>query len=230
MHPFIKWLFDVAKWVGGYPGIFVTSLLGNLLPFMPIPYLFVVYLYATFIPGSNPILVGIVSGLGGGVGKLLVYLASREGAHVVLSEESQKRYERIGKLLGNYGALMVFLFAVTPSPDDVIIIPLGLMKYDPLRFFVAVTIGKILISIATAYAGKTVAVLTKESLLYEIIASILLFLFVMILLVIVDWELLLTDLGEKGLQRFLMELRRNGFSRYLRRTNRAREDTGNSKS
>jgi len=72
--------------------------------------------------------------------------------------------------------------------------------------------------------------LTKESLLYEIIASILLFLFVMILLVIVDWELLLTDLGEKGLQGFLMELRRNGFSRYLRRTNRAREDTGNSKS
>jgi membrane protein DedA with SNARE-associated domain len=216
MHPLITWLLEIAKGVGGYLGIFVISILGNLIPFIPIPYLVAVYLYATFIPGSNPLLIGVISGVGAGVGKLIVYLASRESALVVLSEASRRRYERIGRLLGNYGALFVFLFAATPSPDDAIIIPLGFMKYDPLKFFLAVTLGKILISIATAYAGKTVAHVLRENFLGELVLSIALFVVVMVLLSLINWELILTDLGEMGLARFLSELRRNGFSKYLR--------------
>ena len=113
MNPLINWLLSIAHGVGGYLGIFVISILGNMLPFIPIPYLLAVYLYAMYIPGSNPIVVGIVSALGGGIGKLIIYLTGRESSRLILSDESRKRYERIGKLIGNYGALMVFPVSYT---------------------------------------------------------------------------------------------------------------------
>ncbi|ABL77741.1 VTT domain-containing protein [Thermofilum pendens] len=222
MHPLLAWLLSIARGVGGYLGIFVISILGNLIPFIPIPYLVAVYLYAAYVPGSNPFLVGVVSGVGAGVGKLLVYLFSRGGARLFMSQESRERFEKIGKMLGNYGAIAVFLFAVTPSPDDAIIIPLGMMGYHPLKFFAAVTAGKIIISIATAFAGKAVFQLAGENFLESLATSIALFVVVMLLIYLLDWEAILSDLGSKGARGFLEDLRREGFSKYMKYRTSAR--------
>jgi len=210
----VPWLYYVARVLGGYAGIFAISVLGNLIPFIPVPYLAAVYFYS-MKTGANPLLVGAVSGIGGAVGKLAVYALGR-GSRVFLKKETRDRYERIGKLLRGYGALAAFLFAVTPSPDDVIVIPLGLMKYDVLKLFLGLAAGKIVLSTAAAYAGKTVAVLTKHQLLLELAASLVLFGIVIALLALLDWERMLETLSERGLKGFAAELREKGLAAVAR--------------
>jgi len=207
----VPWLYDVARAVGGYGGIFVVSALGNMIPFIPIPYLAAVYFYSMRIVGASPLLVGVVSGLGGAVGKLAIYAVGR-GSRVFLKRETRDRYERIGKLLKSYGALAAFLFAVTPSPDDVIVIPLGLMKYDVLKLFLSLAAGKIVLSTATAYAGRTVATLARHELLLELAVSLVLFGIVIALLVFFDWERVLETIAERGFKGLVAELKEKGFA------------------
>lgn len=209
-------LYGVARFFSGYAGVFAVSFLGNLIPFMPIPYLAVVYFYSLKVPGASPLVVGIVSGVGGACGKMVVYTLGR-GARKLLPRESAQRYERIGKMLRSYGALAAFLISATPSPDDAVIIPLGLMKYDVVKLFLGLAAGKVVISIATAYAGYTVARLSSNELLLEAISSVVLFVIVIVLLVYLDWEKILELIGEKGLNGFLAEVKVNGLSLLVRR-------------
>ena len=49
------------------------------------------------------------------------------------------------KLVKKYGAGAAFFAAATPIPDDLVYVPLGLAKYNPLRFFIATLTGKIVL-------------------------------------------------------------------------------------
>lgn len=207
----MPWLYNVARAVGGFAGIFVVSALGNMIPFIPIPYLAVVYFYSMRMTGASPLLVGVVSGLGGAVGKLAVYAIGR-GSRILMKKETRERYERMGKLLRSYGALAAFLFSVTPSPDDVIVIPLGLMKYDALKLFVGLAAGKIVLSTVTAYAGRVVATVAKHELLLELATSLVLFGIVIALLVFFDWEKILETLADRGLKGLVAELKEKGLA------------------
>uniref|UniRef100_A0A7J3X5V2 VTT domain-containing protein n=1 Tax=Thermofilum pendens TaxID=2269 RepID=A0A7J3X5V2_THEPE len=216
VHPLLAWLYEIAQGVGGYLGIFVVSILGNLIPFFPIPYLAVVYFYGALIPGANPLLVGTISGFGASLGKMIIFLSSKYSREVVLSRETAERYEKLGKIVGNYGALGVFLFAATPSPDDAVIIPLGLMNYSSAKFFVAVLLGKIVVSTATVAAGVFVSHLgvdVVEGFLY----SLVLFIIVMAAMYYIDWEKMLATIGEEGFSGFLRKVRTEGFSQFIAR-------------
>ena len=49
---------------------------------------------------------------------------------------------------------LIFVFAATPStPDDLIWIPLGMMKYPKLRALLAAIAGKIVLNLIYAYLG-----------------------------------------------------------------------------
>jgi uncharacterized membrane protein YdjX (TVP38/TMEM64 family) len=47
--------------------------------------------------------------------------------------------------------LLIFVVAATPIPDEPVVIPLGLMKYNPAKFFVFFFLGKLSIIIVGAY-------------------------------------------------------------------------------
>lgn len=212
------WLYEAFKGLGGlggYATIFVVALLGTIVPFVPIPYLAAVYFLSLLLP-ENPFVIGFVSGLGAGVGKVVVYLMGR-GARVLLSKETAERYERMGKLLRNYGALAVFLFSATPSPDDVIIIPLGMMKYNVLKLFAGLVAGKTVIATTVAHGGRAVAWIAGGELLTGLAISIVLFIIVMLILIFLDWEAMLTTLGERGVREFIRELRSKGLAAFVRK-------------
>ena len=49
---------------------------------------------------------------------------------------------------------IIFLFAVLPLPDDLILIPLGMLKYDIRKAMLAMLVGKVIMCTIVAYAGK----------------------------------------------------------------------------
>ena len=49
-------------------------------------------------------------------------------------------------LLSRYGWLGAFIAALTPIPDDLVYIPLGLAKYSPWKFATAIFAGKFLLN------------------------------------------------------------------------------------
>ena len=95
--------------------------------------------------------------------------------------------------------MVLFAVATTPLPDEPVVIPLGLMKYNPAKFFVAYFLGKLLISVLGAYLGQWVVVNFKEWLTPEmmIVISVVLTVIVTVVLFKVDFK----KLVEKILKR-----------------------------
>lgn len=134
----------------GYLGIFLISIFGNTIPFIPMPYLVPIFVMAYFL---DPFIVGICIGIGASIGKCVSYLIGR-GGRALLSEEKKKEFELFGKFLGKYGIIIVYLFSSLPLPDDIIVVPFGMAKYDFKKFFIALLAGKLSLGFLVAYVAK----------------------------------------------------------------------------
>ncbi len=119
----------------------------------------------------------------------------------MLPEKYREKSEKLGKLISKYGAFTVFIFAVTPLPDDIIYPVLGIMKIDLKSVFIAAFLGKTLLSAIVAYAGyysyEFIANLLGEeagieSAVITILLSIILTVAILILVFKVDWEKYIT--------------------------------------
>ncbi|MEM0384380.1 MAG: VTT domain-containing protein [Candidatus Caldarchaeum sp.] len=182
----------------GISGVFAVSILGSLIPFLPVPYLFVVVLLSDTI---DPLILGLVAGVGGSLGKITSYTLGRLG-YRFLGQDSKNRMDALREIIGKYGDVGVFVFALTPLPDDVYIIPAGMIKLSFVRFLIANTLGKILLATAVAYLGRTyfhyTAILLGESSLISVILAIVAMTVITIILLRVDWELALKLVRESG--------------------------------
>ena len=134
----------------GYSCVFLASLAGSVIPFLPVPYLIVVILLSNRL---DPLLLGIVAGVGGALGKVTSYFLGRSG-YLASSKETKRNLEFLGKFVGRYGDLGVFIFAVTPLPDDLYLVPLGMVRFPFWRFMGVNTLGKVILSTIVAYSGN----------------------------------------------------------------------------
>jgi membrane protein YqaA with SNARE-associated domain len=134
----------------GYLGVFFTSLLGAMTIIFPIPYTLIIYLMGGFL---DPLFVAVAGGLGSAVGEFSGYVAGYYGRKIV-SDKQQRKMDYMMKLFDRYGSLGIFLFALTPLPDDLLFIPLGIMRYKFLKAFIPCFLGKLLMSYILAYSGK----------------------------------------------------------------------------
>uniref|UniRef100_A0A7J3VUN6 DedA family protein n=1 Tax=Caldiarchaeum subterraneum TaxID=311458 RepID=A0A7J3VUN6_CALS0 len=193
----LNWLNELAL-TYGISGVFAVSILGSLIPFLPVPYLFVVVLLSDTI---DPLILGLVAGVGGSLGKITSYTLGRLG-YRFLGQDSKNRMDALREIIGKYGDVGVFVFALTPLPDDVYIIPAGMIKLSFVRFLIANTLGKILLATAVAYLGRTyfhyTAILLGESSLISVILAIVAMTVITIILLRVDWELALKLVRESG--------------------------------
>jgi membrane protein YqaA with SNARE-associated domain len=134
---------------------FWVCVIGNLLPF-PTPYTWVVcYSSLPFIRQNIyiPFLIGFVASLGCLVGEIGGYLIGRSGAKII-SEEKINSLIPIQEYLINHPKLapiLIFLAALTPLPDDLIVVPLGLIKYNPKKTFFFCWLGKFGFMLIFAY-------------------------------------------------------------------------------
>ena len=149
-------MVDIWVWMSnlvatyGYTGAFLISIFGNFTLFFPVPYVITIYAFGATL---NPILLGIACGFGSTIGEFSAYLVGRGGRRVI-DERYGKQLETAKMLVQKHGMAIIFWFAVLPLPDDLILIPLGMLRYSLKKAIVAMFFGKLIMCTAVAYAGR----------------------------------------------------------------------------
>ncbi len=137
----------------GYIAVFVSSLISTSTIFLPLPIYFIIF-FASGL-GLNPLLVGILAGIGSAVGELTGYFIGIGGRTIL--EKKKKEPGLIiffTKLFSKYGFLTIVLTSFLPFPFDIIGILSGMSNYSIKKFFIATLIGKTIKTILIAYAGS----------------------------------------------------------------------------
>ena len=136
----------------GYLGLVLVSFFGSLIPFVPFPsFILLATMSATDEFDLN--IIAITSAVASATAKQIIFYLSY-GGRKIISEQTRKRIKPFERLVKRYGAGAAFVAAATPIPDDLIYVPLGLAKYNPLRFFISTVAGKIVLSYAVVFISR----------------------------------------------------------------------------
>lgn len=128
----------------GYIGILLISFVGSVIVFIPIPY-FPLLVTAALNKQLDPHILALSSAIGAVIAKMIIFYVSYYGRNI-LSSKTKRRILPLQRLLSRYGGPGAFIAALTPIPDDLIYIPLGLSKYNPWKFAIATFLGKFLLN------------------------------------------------------------------------------------
>lgn len=176
-----------------YVGVFAISLIGAMSIIVPIPYTFIILTLG--MDGMDPLLLTVAGGLGSGVGEFSGYVLGYYGRSVI-SEKQQRKMDFMIRIFDRYGPITIFLFALTPLPDDLLFIPLGILRYKFIKAFIPCILGKTLMCAILAYGGQLfgdiLSIVFGEStpemkLLISIITAIAL-VFIVVAMLKIDWE------------------------------------------
>lgn len=179
----------------GYFGVFIMSLLGSTSIIFPVPYTVILFTLGS-LEIFNPILLALACGLGSAIGEFSGYLLGLGGRRII-SEQSRRKMEFFLKTFERFGPVAVFLFALTPLPDDLLFIPLGMMRYSFLKAFIPAVLGKICMSLIIAYSARfTIQVIQQIfgvegdwlSAIISMIIAIVLLIIILVLMFKIDWE------------------------------------------
>ena len=196
--------------------VLVVSIAGNVIPFFPTPYLLLVVSIAIgdAYQGIGIIQIAAVAALGAATGKLVSYglgYGARRAIH------KQERFDSLRKLLGGSTFLVGVLFAASPLVDAAYI-PMGIIRYSPLKTYLDLYTGKFVWILSVLYIARQSSQLVDQFLGENVYASILsaaLVLSTAYLIISVDWEKRL--LGHKdSLRSRLLGRLRTLFSREQR--------------
>jgi len=193
----LEWLVEFDKWLEtvamqyGYLGIFLISFIGTASIVIPIPYTIIIFTIGS-LRILDPLLVAISGAAGSASGEFFGYFLGYYGRAIV-SEERQKKMNYILRVFSRYGAVAIFIFALTPLPDDLLFIPLGIMRYSFLRAFLPCLLGKMLMCFILAYGGHLSigfieSIFGGGSGIWTTIASAILLAVIIVVMFKVDWE------------------------------------------
>ena len=181
----------------GYVGVFLISFIGCMSVVVPIPYTVSYYILGVTL---DPLLIALVGGFGSALGETSGYVLGYLG-RTLIDEERKRKMMYLMKIFDRYGSLVVFLFALTPLPDDLLFIPLGISRYNFVKVFFPCMLGKIVMAYAIAYSGRAsfefVRVIFGESGFVAIVVTIVLLTIIVGLMLKVDWEIIFKKYVEK---------------------------------
>lgn len=149
-----------------YINILIVSFITSIILFVPIPYV-PVLIATSFNERLDPNLIALISTVGVTAGRSIIFLASYYGRKI-LKDRTKEKMIPLQRLLMRYGWIGAFISAITPfPPDDMIIILLGIAKYNPLKFVIANFAGKLIANMAVVWG----AVLMGKPLIEQIFAQ-----------------------------------------------------------
>ncbi|TFF91914.1 hypothetical protein EU545_02565 [Candidatus Thorarchaeota archaeon] len=145
--------------VMGYPGALIVSFVGNATILVPFPYVTVSFVLGGLTGGAppvflfDPLVVGLLSGVGAALGEMTGYVVGYTGGKLI-DEDQRSGFKRYVELYPKKTPLVLWFLAVTPIPDDVLLVPLGAAKYPWWKVLIPQLIGKFMFLTAISYAGR----------------------------------------------------------------------------
>lgn len=136
-----------SQW--GYLSSFLISLIGSATVILPAPGLALILALGAHL---NPVLLGIVAGVGSGLGELSGYLAGKAGRNLVSKEGRFNAF--LHHMTTRFTTPALFILAILPLPIfDFAGILAGALRMPVLRFLGVVISGKIIKHALAAYLG-----------------------------------------------------------------------------
>lgn len=138
----------------GLLGIFILNFFSSVTVFLPAPGI------ATVLAGGavyNPILVGLLAGIGAALGDMVGFFLGESGNEVFLRRKEGNKYELVKTLFQKYGPAIIFIFAFVPNPlFDAIGLIAGAFAYSPKKFFLIMLSARICRNLILAFIGAKV--------------------------------------------------------------------------
>lgn len=149
------WTQIALRW--GYAGAFFAALIGSTSATVFFPYTIIVFFLAT--QGLNPLWLGVLMGLGAGIGQMVGYIIGTLGTHW-FQRKKPETYDALERILAyrpRVITLLLVIFGATPLPDDLLMIPLGMLRYPWWKAWIPSTIGKIGAGLIVTYSSYFVS-------------------------------------------------------------------------
>ena len=178
--------------------ILVSSFLLNIIPFAGPSNLFIAYNASIVAVDVDPFTIGVAVAFASASAKFIHYLITFFAGKYI-GEQRRKKLDAESAKLKKWAMLTLFAVAATPLPDEPVIIPLGLLRYNPGKLFTAYFAGKLIIGVVGAFLGKLGYAMFKPWISNEVlmVISIIVTIVVTVVLLKVD----VTKLAEKIFKR-----------------------------
>ncbi len=185
-----------------YLAIFLLTFISALLIIVPIPY-FPILMTAVLVTDLDPNLIVLFGALGAVSAKSIVYMISYYGTNIgdLKRNFNSVDYPETYRILRKYGGLTIFLAGITPIPDNIIFIPFGMYRYNPLKFILITFSSKMLLNLivvwGTIIIGKPIIgnfsemSLDINTLIVTIIISIVVFSALFVFFLKIKWAVFL---------------------------------------
>ncbi len=166
---------------------FLVCLMGNLIPF-PTPYTFL--LCYSSLPFLNlnffiPFIIALIASLGSLIGELGGYFLGM-GISELISDETYRNLKNYQQYLVNHPRLapiLIFIFGLTPLNDDLITVPLGIIRYSLKKTIFWCWLGKLGLMLIFSYNLINIcSLLGGENWILSIITLYLLAIFMYLLI------------------------------------------------
>jgi uncharacterized membrane protein YdjX (TVP38/TMEM64 family) len=179
--------------------VLLSSFGFNLIPFAGPSNLLIASNFALILGVTDPaalVAIGFLVALGAALAKSIHYLVTFFiSKH--LSEKQRRRLDAEALKVKRWAFLLLFVAAATPIPDEPVVIPLGLLKYNPVKFFSAFFLGKLSITVVGAFLGSWTKSAFSEWLSPEAMIALSI-----VLTIVITVILLKVDVGKLA-ERFL---------------------------
>ena len=193
-----------------YLAVFLLTFISALLIIVPIPY-FPILMTAVLVTDLDPNLIVLFGALGAVSAKSIVYMISYYGTNIgnLKRNFNSEDYPETYRILRKYGGLTIFLAGITPIPDNIIFIPFGMYRYNPLKFILITFSSKMLLNVivvwGTIIIGKPIIgnfsemSLDINMLIVAVIISIVVFSILFVFFLKIKWAVFL--------ERFFVKIR-----------------------
>lgn len=193
-----------------YLAIFLLTFISAVLIIVPIPY-FPILMTAVLVTDLDPNLIVLFGALGAVSAKSIIYMISYYGTNIgnLKRNFNSEDYPETYRILRKYGGLTIFLAGITPIPDNIIFIPFGMYRYNPLKFILITFSSKMLLNVivvwGTIIIGKPIIgnfsemSLDINTLIAAVVISLVLFTILFIFFLKIKWAVFL--------ERFFVKIR-----------------------
>lgn len=145
----------LSAWAGGFIashgilGLFLVIMIGST----PVPIPVEAFALAAVAAGASPLLTTVLTTLGSTGGGFVTYLIGAGAVKAFRIKPGRKSIRKARRWLEEYGAVAVFVFALTPLPFDAMAFAAGAGGMKKKVFLLATLAGRLLRYFILIYTG-----------------------------------------------------------------------------